>query len=158
MEITIANLPEILGKFGLTCYRQRNRLGSAGFVIEFERTKLAVALFLPNGTLSHCNWLYFEDPYKRAINSMDYYRVAVSVYVETGVEIDAPAWSDLVERANDLAQEKYAKKLEARAKLPVLRKGGKVKQRQPISPPNPIAALHEIVRNFVTEVKYGKAN
>lgn len=67
------------------------------------------------GKFSHFN--FYLDPTGR-IHDTFYYEVALRVFQLTGIELDAPAWSDLVARATQRADAECAQKQVARGLLP----------------------------------------
>ena len=154
-NITPRNVLGILEIFGLTgcivhkgqgwsrCYVQHcaqpSRLVPNPIALQFGR------IMFKDGKFSHFN--FYLDPSGRIHETM-YYEVALRVFQLSGIELDAPAWSDLVARATAQADEEFEVKRLEREKL----NQPTTKKRRKLAPPNYAHTLVKVLEKDLSEV------
>lgn len=89
--------------------------------------------------LSHIKW--HCQPLRELTWQHQYY-YNFHLQWKAGIVLDSPAWLDLVARAEAMADEAHAEKVNKRAGLPV-------KKRQPLMPRNPARYTGEIVSDYI---------
>lgn len=155
-NITPRNVLGILEIFGLTghmvhkgqgwsrCYVQHcaqpTRLVPTPIPLQFGR------VMFKDGKFSHFN--FYLDPQGRIHDTM-YYEVALRVFQLTGIELDAPAWSDLVARATEKADKDFEAQRREREKL---NQATTTKKRRKLSPPNYAHTLVKLLEKDLSEV------
>lgn len=98
-----------------------------------------------DGKFSHFN--FYLDPSGRIHETM-YYEVALRVFQLTGIELDAPAWSDLVARATEKADKDFkAKRLERETLT-----ADTTKKRRKLNPPNYAHTLVKVLEKDLSEL------
>lgn len=154
-QFTLKNILGILEIFGLQghivvkgqgwsrCYVQYCQpawpLDPKPIPVQFGR------IMFERGKFSHFN--FYLSATGRIHESM-YYEVALRVFQLTGIELDAPAWSDLVTRATEQADKAYATKQREREKL-----GRSItKKRRKLSPPNYAHTLVKVLEKDLSEL------
>lgn len=154
-QFTLKNILGILEIFGLQgnivvkeqgwsrCYVQHRapatRLEPNPIPLQFGRVMFKF------GKFSHFN--FYLDPSGRIHETM-YYEVALRVFQLTGIELDAPAWSDLVARATEQADKDYEAKRRERETL----NQSTTKKRRKLNPPNYAHTLVKVLEKDLSEV------
>lgn len=153
IEFRPDNVTEHLSVFGLTGQHERRGQGWHRTFIHLpqsggERMSLGRVMF-KDGEFSHIKWYVNSHG---AIGPLDYYKVGLDVYRRFGLFIDAPAWSDLVERAKAHAVAKRKAKEEWRRNNP---RSGASKRRRALAPPNEVTSLYQVLSDDLSEL-YGR--
>lgn len=154
-QFTLKNIRGILEIFGLQgiivvkgqgwsrCYVQHcapaTRLEPNPIPLQFGR------VMFKDGKFSHFN--FYLDPSGRIHETM-YYEVALRVFQLTGIELDAPAWSDLVARATEKADKDFKAKRRERE----TRTADTTKKRRTLSPPNYAHTLVKVLEKDLSEL------
>lgn len=154
-QFTLKNIRGILEIFGLQgvivikgqgwsrCYVQHcasaTRLEPNPIPLQFGR------VMFKDGKFSHFN--FYLDPTGRIHETM-YYEVALRVFQLTGLELDAPAWSDLVARATEKADKEFKGKHLERENLG----RSSPKKRRKLNPPNYAHTLVKVLEKDLSEL------
>ena len=155
-QFTLKNILGILEIFGLQggvvvvkgqgwsrCYVQHcapaTKLEPNPIPLQFGR------VMFKDGKFSHFN--FYLDPSGRIHETM-YYEVALRVFQLTGIELDAPAWSDLVARATEKADKEFKGKNLERENLG----RSSPKKRRKLSLPNYAHTLVKVLEKDLSEV------
>jgi len=154
-KITPKNVLGILEIFGLTghivhkgqgwsrCYVQHcaqpTRLVPNPTPLQFGR------IMFENGKFSHFH--FHLDPQGRIHDTM-YYEVALLLFRATGIELDAPAWGDLVARAKLREDARCEQRARERGQLPAKAKG----TRRKLSAPNYAHAVMQTLESDISEL------
>lgn len=154
-QLTLKNILGILEIFGLQgvivvkgqgwsrCYVQHcapaTRLEPNPIPLQFGR------VMFKDGKFSHFN--FYLDPSGRIHETM-YYEVALRLFQLTGLELDAPAWSDLVARATEQADKEFEAQRREREK----QDQPATKKRRTLSPPNYAHTLVKVLEMDLSEV------
>ena len=155
-NITPKNVLGILEIFGLTghvvhkgqgwsrCYVQHcaqpTRLVPNPTPLQFGR------IMFENGKFSHFH--FYLDPQGRIHDTM-YFEVALLLFQATGIELDAPAWDDLVARAKLREDARCEQRARERGQLPAKAKG----KRRKLSAPNYAHAVMQTLESDISELR-----
>jgi hypothetical protein len=155
-QFTLKNIRGILEIFGLQgvivikgqgwsrCYVQHcapaTRLEPNPIPLQFGR------VMFKDGKFSHFN--FYLDPTGRIHDTM-YYEVALLLFRATGIELDAPAWDDLVARAKLREDARCEQRARERGQLPAKAKGA----RRKLSAPNYAHAVMQTLESDIGELR-----
>lgn len=152
-NITLKNVIPILQIFGLTGHIVVKGQGWARCYVQYVPQAWPLdpnpiplqfgRIMFERGKFSHFN--FYLDPQGRIHDTM-FYEVALQVFQRTGLELDAPAWSDLVARATQRAEAEAAVRKEKRSCLP------KKAKRRKLAPPNYAYALMKELERDLSEL------
>ena len=103
-------------------------------------------IMFEHGKFSHFN--FYLDPQGRIHDTM-YYEVALLLFRATGIELDAPAWDDLVARAKLSEGARCEQRARERGQLPAKAKG----TRRKLSAPNYAHAVMQTLESDISELR-----
>uniref|UniRef100_A0AAU6W1B8 Uncharacterized protein n=1 Tax=Pseudomonas phage Pavpe01 TaxID=3138545 RepID=A0AAU6W1B8_9VIRU len=150
VEVRIDNVRDILAVFGMVGEHERRGQGWHRTFIHIPQPSgipLSIGrVMFQDGQYSHIKW--YVNSYGD-IGPLDFYMFGVTFYIATGIVLDAPAWSDLCDRATTAAQAEYEGKVEQRRLNPAYDRHGNHKRRRALSPPNPVKHVYRILNEYV---------
>lgn len=152
VEVGIDNICDVLAVFGMVGIHERRGQGWHRTFIHVPQPggiPLSIGrVMFEQGRYSHIKWYCNSHG---ELGPLDFYMLGLTFYIATGVQLDAPAWSDLCDRATTAAQAEYDDKCEQRRLNPKFDRHGRPQRRRALAPRNPVKHAYRILAEYVSD-------